>query len=260
MTEICQNIGKIYRDYVGTGMLVALFLLAVLYLLFSRERPEKKTILGIVPCILGALFACPVFAWLVTRFLGDEIYYRSLWVIPLTVVIAYAGVKLILKQTGKKRLLVLAIVCAVLFVCGDYVYDNPYYSRAENAYHVPDTVVKLCDSIVVEGREVRAVFPADMVQYVRQYTPYICMPYGREMTVERWVTYNEMYEVYELGLPEGVVEAENLAQTARKYGVHFIVWQKDRPIKGDLPAYDYLLQDTIDGYEIYVDAQAYLGL
>lgn len=213
-----------------------------------------------VPCCVVVLFAFPVFAQIVYRYLGDEIYYRFLWLIPAVLVIAYSAGRLVISLRGLQRLAAFLGVCCILVLCGDYVYDNPYFSKAENAYHVPDTVTEICDAIIVEGREVKAVFPADMVQYVRQYTPYVCMPYGREMIVERWMTYNEMYEVYELGLPTGTTEAELLANTARKNGVHYIIWDKNRPLMGKLTDYDFTLKQEIDGYAIYLDELAYLGL
>lgn len=260
LAEICQEILQIYREYVGSGMMGALFLSAVFYLLFGEKEPAQKLVLGIVPLVVAALFACPLFAWVIYQWLDSEIYYRFLWLIPVTMVIAYAGVKLILRVQGVRRLIAMLGVCGVIIVCGDYVYDNPYFTVAENPYHVPATVAAICDEIQVEGREVRAVFPMDMVQYVRQYTPYVCLAYGREMIVDRWNFQSEVYDAYELGWPDGVVDAESLARACRKYAVHYIIWDSNRTMEGDLEEWGFALKKQIDGYTIYVDEEAYLGL
>lgn len=260
LAEVSQEILQIYHDYIGTGMMGALFVVAVCYLIFGEKESAKKLVLGALPLSILALFACPLFAWLVYLCLDSEIYYRFLWLLPVTIVIAYAGVKLILNMQGIKRIVTLVAVCGIIIICGDYVYDSPYFSRAENAYHVPDTVKAICDDIQVEGREVRAVFPSDMIQYVRQYTPFVCMQYGREMIVERWSIGSEMYETYELGLPDGVVYAEKLAEIARKYSVHYIIWDDNKTMEGNLTEWDFSLKNSIDGYSIYVDDNAYLGL
>lgn len=260
LAEISQEILQIYHDYIGTGMMGALFVVAVFYLVFGEKEPAKKLVLGALPLAIMALFACPLFAWLVYLWLDSEIYYRFLWLLPVTIVIAYAGVKLILSVQGIKRIVSLVAICGIIMVCGDYVYDSPYFSVAENAYHVPDTVKAICDDIQVEGREVRAVFPSDMVQYVRQYTPFVCMQYGREMIVDRWKIGSELYETYELGLPDGVVRAEKLAEIARKYSVHYIIWDDSRTMEGDLTEWEFSLKNKIDGYSIYVDDNVYLGL
>lgn len=260
MLEVSQKILQIYKEYTGTGMIGALFLAAVFYLLFEERMREKKLIFSVLPLVLAAFFACPVFAYLVSGYLDEEIYYRFLWLLPVTSVIAYAGVRLVLKVSGIKRITALLGICGIIMLCGDYVYDNPYFSKAENPYHVPRTVVKICEEIQVEGREVRAVFPGEMVQYVRQYTPFVCMPYGREMIVERWKIGNEMYELFELGLPDGLVRANKLAETARKYEVHYIIWDLERFMEGNLESCGFLLLDTIDGYAVYVDETADLNL
>lgn len=260
MIDILQEILQVYREYIGTGMLGALFFAAVFYLGFEEKVPERKLVLVIVPVILTGLFVCPVFAWFVNKYLEEEIYYRFLWLLPVAAVISYAGVRLVLRVSGAGRIWAFLGVCGIIMVCGDYVYDNPYFQRAENLYHVPQTVAEICDEIIVEGREVRAVFPGEMVQYVRQYTPFVCMPYGREMIVERWRIASEMYEVYELGLPDGIVRAKTLAETARKYEVHYIIWDTGRDMSGDLTMQDFVLVDVIDGYAIYRDELANLGI
>ena len=260
MLEVSGKILQIYKEYTGTGMIGALFLTAVFYLLFEERVREKKLILAVLPLVLAAFFACPVFAYLISGYLDEEIYYRFLWLLPVTAVIAYAGVRVVLKVSGIRRIMGLLGICGIIMVCGDYVYDNSYFSKAENPYHVPGTVVKICDEIQVEGREVRAVFPGEMVQYVRQYTPYVCMPYGREMIVERWKIGNEMYELFELGLPDGFVSADKLAETARKYEVHYIIWDSGRFMEGNLESCGFRLLDTIDGYAVYVDEKANLNL
>lgn len=260
LAEICQEILQIYREYVGSGMVGALFAASVFYLIFGEKAPAKKLVLGIVPLVVAALFACPLFAWVIYLCLDSEIYYRFLWLLPVTLVIAYAGTRLVLRVQGMKRLLAMLMVCGAIMICGDYVYDNSYFKMAENPYHVPDTVAEICDEIRVEGREVRAVFPTELIQYVRQYTPYVCMPYGREMLVDRWNLVSEVYEVYELGMPDGIVYAEDLAEVCRKYSVHYIIWDEKRTMEGELSEWGFALKTQIGGYTIYVDEEAYLGL
>lgn len=260
LAEVCQEILQIYHEYVGSGMIGALFLSSVVYLIFGEKAPAKKLVLGIIPLVIVALFACPLFAWVIYLWLDSEIYYRILWLLPVTIVIAYAGTKLILRMQGAKRLVAVLGVCGVIIICGDYVYDNPYFTVAENPYHVPDTVVKICDEIRVEGREVRAVFPMEMLQYVRQYTPFVCMPYGREMLVERWNFQSQVYDAYELGWPDGIIHAKNLAEACRNHAVHYIIWDERRAMDGQLEDWNFALKKKIDGYTIYVDEEAYLGL
>lgn len=255
LTEVVQNILLIYQEYVGSGMIAALFMVAVFYLLFEEKEKPKKLVLAVLPLAIVALFACPIFAWIIYQCLDAETYYRFLWLLPISTVISYAGVKVVLRTNGVKRIVALLGTCGIIIVCGDYAYDNQYFSVAENPYHVPDTVVEICDEIRVEGQVVCAVFPLEMIQYVRQYAYGIFMPYGREMIVERWNFYNELYDVYEEGVPDGVVHADILAQTARGHGVQYIIWNEERYMDGDLEEWGFVLKNQIDGYSIYEDSE-----
>ena len=165
-----------------------------------------------MPVILLLLYFNPLFAELVFGVAGGEIYYRIIWLLPITIVIAYTCVcilgDMVRKQNdsgrdrtseGKVKKGLPSIVAAVclgglIVISGSFIYDNPFFHKAENLYHVPDSVVHICDAINVPGREVMAVFPLELVQYVRQYSPVTRMPYGREMTVERWNYYNPLCE------------------------------------------------------------------
>lgn len=246
----------LFQEYMGNGLIVGWFLIALIYLLLKEKRKHIRILIAYVPIILLLLFFNPLFAKVLYAFMGDEIYYRILWLIPITVVIAYAAVHLYGTLKGRFRI-TFACVCGVLLVIsGSNIYSNPYFGKAENLYHVPQSVVDICDAIEVEGREVMAVFPSRMLQYVRQYSPVVCMPYGREQTVYRWYVYDELYQVMEAE----VVDIPRLAELAKERLCHYIILPEDRKLQGDLLNYDYILFDTIDGYDIYQDMTIYIGL
>lgn len=251
-----EMIVTLWKDYMGTGMILSLFLIAVIYLLIVEKRKEIRILLVYVPLTVLALFLCPLFAKLIYHFVGDEIYYRILWLLPITPTIAYAAVSCLKALQGRARLWAGVCMAVIVVLCGDFVYDNPYFSKAENAYHVPKSVEKICDEIVVEGREVMAVFPAELLQYVRQYDPTVCMPYGREVLVDRWMQGNLLYEAME----SETVDAKRVAELAKPYGCHFVILKETKEINGKLEDYDYVLEDTVEGYRIYRDTTMYLGL
>lgn len=251
-----EMIATLFKDYTGTGMIVSLFLVSVIWLLITEKRKEIRILFVYVPLTVLGLFLCPFFAGIIYRFVGDEIYYRILWLLPMTPAVAYGAVKILHRLEGKKRLVAGTSMAIVIMICGDFVYNNPYFSKAENAYHVPDSVVEICDDIVIEGREVMAAFPVEMLQYVRQYAPTVCMPYGREVTVDRWMSSNFLYEAMEAE----VVDAEKVAELAKSYGCHYVILKESKEIDGQMETYDYVLQNTFEGYRIYRDTTMYFGL
>ncbi len=251
-----SQVVTLFREYMGTGLIIGWFLLSVVYLLLKEKRKHLRILFVYVPVILLCLFFNPLFAKIVYGFVGDEIYYRILWLMPVTVVIAYAAVQLYGNLKGRVRIVFAAALSVLIVISGSYIYQNQHFHRAENLYHVPQTVADICDAIEVEGREVMAVFPAELLQYVRQYSPVVCMPYGREQLVDRWNYYDEMYMLMEAE----TVDVERLAELAKEHLCHYIVLSQEKELDGSFLDYDYILFDTIGGYQIYQDTTVYIGL
>lgn len=241
---------ELFREYMGSGLIVFWFLLSLLYLYLKEKRKPLRVLFVYVPVIFLVLFFNPWFAKLLTGYMGDEIYYRILWLLPITEVLAYTAVSIGEKLSGTKRV---GWVCAVVFltiVSGKYIYSNIYYSEAENVYHMPDEVVHICDAIELPGREVTAVFPLELVQYVRQYSPVICMPYGREILAEgwnEWATWHELCDAME----SDPADAALLGKLARDYGCIYIVLSEEKEIKGSLPKAGYEVFLKTDGYVVF---------
>ena len=239
-----QSIATILQKYMGTGLIFVWFCVGLVYLFFQEKNRERRIIFVYVPVILLLVLLNPVFAGLFFRFLGSEIYFRFCWLLPVIAVIAASTVRFASRFDEKKHTLVLAAAIACIVVSGKSVYSNPLYSKAENLYHVPSTVIRICDAIHCPGREVRAAFPREFLLYVRQYDPTICMPYGREWN-NGWI--NEFVEF----LLQDTIDPEKLSEYLNQYECHFVILEEKKEIPGDLRDFDLKLFDTIDGYAIY---------
>ena len=178
-----REILTIFMDYCGNGIYPFLFLAALVYLLVTEKDKRVRLILAETSVVILVLFFFPLFKMVMDRVEEAGTYYRILWLLPMTVVTAYAGVKLI----GKHTRIGLVALAAVCILGGSYVYGNVNVSKAENRYHLPAEVPAICDLIMPAEDEERvwAVFPSELVQYIRQYTSEIQMPYGRDMLVAR---------------------------------------------------------------------------
>ncbi|MBP3205758.1 MAG: hypothetical protein J6M66_10105 [Lachnospiraceae bacterium] len=241
------------QEYMGSGLIVIWFLIALLYLFVREEKKPVRILFVYVPLVLLFLFFNPLFVKVMGSLLGDEIYYRVLWLLPMTPTLGYVIVKLCVALRGKRRCLLTVGAVGLVVLSGSYIYRNPFFAKADNWYHMPDSVVKICDAIEVPGREVTAVFPLDMVQYVRQYSPVVCMPYGREMLVDTawndWAVQDDLCDVME----SETVEAERLGQLAKERGCIYIVLPGKKKVKGDLQKAGYALFAEIEGYNVYRD-------
>ena len=258
----------LFREYMGTGLIVILYMVSLLYLWMHEKRKYIRALFLYMPLILLLLYFNPIFAEFVLGVVGGEIYYRIIWLLPITIVIAYTCVciygdviqkqgitgqraqeKSTMHKAKKKFLPGLTLACmgGMIAVSGSFIYDNPFFHRAENLYHVPDSVVHICDAIHVPGREVMAVFPLELVLYVRQYSPVTCMPYGREVAVERWNYTNPLCEAMEAD----IIDMAELAPLVREAGCHYVILPAGKEKKGSPEEYGWILFGEIDGYVIY---------
>lgn len=246
----------LFRDYMGTGLIIILYVGALIFLWIQEKRKHVRILFLYMPLILLALFFNPLFAGIAYRVEGDEIYYRILWLLPITLTIACAVVTAYGRLSGKRREVFAVCAAGLIAVSGSCIYANPFFRKAENVYHVPDSVVHICDTINIPGREVRAVFPAELLQYVRQYSPVTCMPYGREVLVPAWGPSDLLYDVMEAE----TVELELLVPLAREAKCHYLILRGDKEMRGTPEEYGLVWLGETDGYVIYRDPQTELSI
>ncbi len=244
----------IFKQYAGNGFLLPIFIAALIYLLVTEKDWRKKICVAIVPAIILVGFFVPFtrIAYVAVLDDGADTYYRILWLLPMGVCIAYAGCKLFVdhKRMGT------VLISAVIILCGSLVYKNQYMSRAENLYHIPQVVIDICDCISPEEDEprVRAVFPEELIHFVRQYDTNIMMPYGRDIIA--WDYYNAVHEAF--GKPE-TINAEELLEATRETKCQYIIMHEGRSIDKDLTDLGLEIIDTVDGYIIYEDPEVVNG-
>lgn len=251
-----NSIITLFHNYIGSGLIIGWFALSVLYLFFRESDKSKRILFIYVPVILFLLFFNPWFAQIIYTYVGDEIYYRILWLAPVTIVIAYAMSSLNISLIGRQKFIFTIVGSLLIMISGSFIYSNIYFYKAENTYHMPQEVVDICDAIEVEGREVMAVFPPEFVQFVRQYSPVVCMPYGRDSVVESWGIENELYDV----MSQEEIEVSKLASLAKESMCHYVILSQSKQLIGSMEEYEYELFFTIDGYDIYRDTTLYSGL
>lgn len=246
-----KDVVELFRNYMGTGLIMIWFLLSLIYLFVTEKRKYVRIFFVYTPVILLLIYFNPLVAKIVYGVAGNEIYYRILWLMPITPVIAYAAICIygrLREQRGAGTASGAALCMAVLLAfSGSFIYSNPFFSQAENRYHVPDSVVHICDAIAIPGREVMAVFPAELVQYVRQYTSLVRMPYGREITVERWNFGSELYDAMEAE----IIDLAVLEPVVWNAQCHYVVLPSDKEVIGDFADYKWELYCETDGYSVY---------
>ncbi len=246
----------VWQNISGSGMLLGLYACAVCFLFFQEKVKFKRLLLVYLPALWIGVLLLPFTYELVAGLIDEELYYRFFWMLPVSLVIAYAAVKLYYMYKGKYKYLAALGMVLVILLSGDFVYNNWRYSKAENVYHIPDTVVEICDFMHAEGREVMAVFPVELLQYVRQYDSTIGMPYGRSVMLTEWTLMHPLYGV----MRQEIIDGEALGLMAKQYGCVYIVLQEEQKYTGDLSMHGYEWKENINGYDIYYSDEMFWSI
>lgn len=280
----------IFKLYTGLKLLLALTGISLIYLLIREKNRTHRILFVYAPILILVLFLFPVSRKLfVAAGLDGETYYRILWTIPMGIITAYGAMHFLgslckhndaetVDSTAEERSGVaqessrklqsfrntlrsngaryIGLICAaILIICsGSLVYKSDYITKAENLYHIPDTVIKICERIHPDDADahvqVTAVFPEELVHYIRQYDSFIRMPYGREMIASQWDYYNAVHEAME---EDEILDFEKLVSACREEYCQYIILSKTRQTTGSAEDAGLTLLDEIDGYLIYLD-------
>ena len=257
-----NSVFGVWQNISGSGMLAALYICVLVFLLFKEKEKYKRILFVYLPFFWLILLFLPITYRIIAEVIDEELYYRFFWMMPMTLVISYGFVQVYQLYRGKFRKLIAVGLVAVIVLCGDFVYNNWRYSLAKNPYHVPQSVVELCDLMHAEGREVMAVFPQELMQYVRQYDSTICMPYGRNVLVSDWKIDHPLNEIMEAEILDGKLLGETASMGA--HGCGYIVVRENQKTIGDitldLAEYGYEKKAQLQGYCVYYNDEIFWSI
>ncbi len=143
-----------FMECFGNWVWVVLFVISVLYILW-RIRPENRKKMLLTILLVGVFLYNGLTFRLLSHFVTEtDSFYRFFWLIPITLVCAYAFV---LFWTGKQnRIVKSAISCMIavaLVVAGDSYFDYSKTQSIENPYLMPDDVLGIATMIAGDKEE-----------------------------------------------------------------------------------------------------------
>ncbi len=259
MAEIYVRIANSMMGFAGSGGYLILFFGCVLFNFFTEKERRLRLLFVWLPIAVTILFFCPFMGVIFAKDEDGDVMYRILWLLPMAPAIAYTLVKVILLLPKKWKYPGVLAGFVLIMLFGSYIYANPYFSKAENIYHVPETVVKICDELKVEGREVKACVPEELAPFVRQYSPLIHLSFGRGVYMFGDGLAGKGADILEI-LRKDRIDTEALSKKLRESGTHYLVVRDDSVFTENPWNYDYCFVTNIDGYDVYLDNNAYLGL
>ncbi len=202
MVELLENAWTGWLRIADGGKLVALFLVALLFLWIGRKQEKQKNLLryGIVSAVCCILPVTAVALMLYqTRFYD----YEWIWsIVPVTVVTAYAGTKVLAgcwqgfrREAWRKGLPVTLGLLAIVYVCGG-LGGTDVGREAERARRAE--AENVLEALKRDNTDVCIWAPRKVMEYARRLDGSILLPYGRNMWEEALGAYS--FDVYSKGI------------------------------------------------------------
>lgn len=252
VTGVWEEFSKFAGGKNGAGHL--LLLLAALAVCFFAGRGARKRLFW--PSILVLIFFFnPLFyKYIGMRFLGG-VYWRLLWMLPISFVIAYA-LTILVGKIHKNALRAVAIVlaCACIIVTGEPIFSQTTYQEKQNAYELPQAAIEIADYVearLTDWKETLIV-PNELLCSIRQYSAAACLLYGRNAGGFITDIGEEEAQVFaEMSKEEPDLEV--VTRIAREKNCRYIVFNTSfHQIPEDLTEYGYQKEAVVEEvYAIY---------
>lgn len=255
MIADCYAVWDNFKNFIGgrAGILHwGIFCLALIYCLFLGKR-DRKLLVWPTVMVLFFFFNPLFYRYVGSKFLSG-VYWRLMWMVPVSFVTAYALVHFVYrfkKQAVRILASVLAVACII--VTGERMYQEKTFVRAENSYKLPQAVIDVADTLAAAGVnwKVRSLVPNELFCYIRQYRCDIGLFYGRnaggfisEIGEDEKRVYDEMCkEEPDIGV---------ITEICKRNEVVFLCFNRDmQRIPEDLEEYGYLHYRDVGEYSIY---------
>lgn len=202
--ENIDVIKNTFGEFKGSGMYIALFLVAILYIYLKEDNKKIKSFLVYFPIIILLVTLNPIFNKIVGKIFTASVYWRVYWMLPLGVVIAYAAVRFINSGNEKSKKVIATIgIIITIMMSGRLIYNKENYIQVSNLYKVPDEVLEVVE-VIRQGKEERkkALTSEQLVAYIRQVDASIELAYRREPT---GYLDNEFVRIMHSGISEDIV-------------------------------------------------------
>lgn len=250
MKELMKEICGFWENYWGESLVPFLLLAAVLYLLLFRRKKNAAKYALTYTAVSLFVFFCPVTAGIIQKCIGESVYWRVLWLVPSTPVIALAMTEL-LRQRRKMTRLVGLFLCTVLIIgAGKGIYQAGNYHLVHNYQKVPDEVAGICEMVKSDAGDSTFLLAADnyIGPYVRVYDPSVQMLFNREGRGNFGAGANRLY--LEINAP--VLSYPNIAAVGRRTFCNYLVVKvPNEEQKSDMEKYGYQEVGTVGRYSLY---------
>lgn len=256
MLTYCYAVWAEFVKFIGgqSGLLHWILYVLALICCAILGKEERKKLFW--PSVLVLIFFFnPIFYALIgARFLSG-VYWRLLWMLPVSFVIAYTVVQLAYRfQKMAVRIGAVILACISIMITGDRIFSAQTYTKKENDYEISQAAIAVSDVVMsrlVDWKEI-IIVPNELLCHVRQYSCSVGLLYGRNFGGFITDIGEEEYQVY-LEMCKEEPDVELITRIARDKNCRYIVFNMAfHKVPSDLTAYGYeKVTELEEGYVIY---------
>lgn len=120
-------------------------------------------------------------------FLGNRFQEKLYFLLPVTLVLCYAGVGIAESYAGRKRTWLIVLLYAIIVQAGlNFDYDVSVFQRNWNPYRVSDTVIRIADAIQADEQleSPYLIAPDEIASQIQEYNTDIRVIYGLDFVYD----------------------------------------------------------------------------
>ena len=237
----------------GGAWIFPMLLAGMAGIIFYEKDSSRKWLFGGLPFVLLVLYWCPASGLVFMKLVGENVYWRFLWLILPAVIIPYACCLILKKLEGLRRQAAFLLMMAVIVLGGKSVLSEEWFEGASNAWKVPQYVVSVCD--LLPGK-VHVLASNRLTPYLRLYDPTLTLEHARNALVYNGqeVVYGASANLYK-AIQEPEIDVDLAGPLAREQGCTFLIFSVSRTYKGDWADYGYREYANTEEFVIFVDEE-----
>ena len=242
-----------FQDYWANSWHIFLFILALIYILiWVKDKKTKKTFWW-YSALFAVVFLCPLTIKLITTFIGDLVYWRMFWLLPTSIIMAFAFTHLYETIKAKwLKVVALLVMTAMVAFGGAFMYTNINFTVATNWYKVSPAIPGICEAIQADAEEQelqpRAVVVNSLLAEIRQYDAGIKLLYGRNG--ERGSISKEKKRVYKQ-MQKEIPNYTKLKKLLIKQESNYLVWTGSEDSFAGFEENGFRLVGEVERYKVY---------
>lgn len=175
-----MHAGDVYK---GSGMMLALYLVALIMIFLYMKNEKKKCI--IIFSAICSLFVIYIVLPAIQIFVRniEAVSTRFFWIL-FTPFATAVGLTIFVYSinSNKKRIIVTLGLLAIIFLSGSFQISKAMFKNAENEYRLPQSCVDIVENVLSERESPLLCVPYTIAHPFRQISSDVYLLYGEDAT------------------------------------------------------------------------------